>query len=238
MLRAYSGLLVLILTNIVFPTNSIAETEFGQWRFSVLLNGNSIGEHRYTLSAQGDLLEVHSQAEMKVKFLFFEAFRYEHTATEVWQDNCLLSIESQTDNNNEMLKVSGRREQQSFQVAATENDATLQGCIRSFAYWNQSAILGAKELLNSQTGELMPIVVETGQWENINAAGREWQAQRFSLIGRNLHIDLWYGPEGEWLQLRSTLDNGRELDYQLQEGPFPMQPQRAVENTTPSNRNI
>ena len=211
--------ILLVAACFLQPHESMAQTTTGQWRFAVLLNGNPIGEHLYILTPQGKLLQVQSRAEMRVNFLFFEAFRYQHTATELWQDNCLMSIESQTQNNNKMLKVSGSRAEESFRVQATENDATLQGCVRSFAYWDRSSIVNATELLNSQSGELMLVDVEAGNWETVEAAGLTWQAQKISLIGHNLHIDLWYGPNGEWLKLRSTLPNDRELDYQLLERP-------------------
>lgn len=156
---------------------------------------------------------------MQVKFLFFDAFKYEHRATEIWKEGCLISISSQTDNNNELLQVSGRANDEYFQVQTTEENLRLQGCIRSFAYWDPAKLLDSKYLLNSQTGELMPVNVELGQLESIQAAGMVWQAQHVSISGENLNIDLWYGPGGQWLRLRSELPNGRELNYQLIEGP-------------------
>lgn len=209
-----SGLLLL-----GFPGQSMAQMESGLWHFEVQLNGKPIGEHHYRLIPQGELLAVESHATMQVKFLFFEAFSYEHRADELWREDCLVSLESETDNNNEQLLVKASQQEDSFRVITVDNEISLEGCVRSFAYWDPLTIMGADALLNSQTGELVDINIEEGAWETITAGGREWQAQRFMLTGEDMNIELWYGPAGEWLRLRSTLENGRMLEYRLRQGP-------------------
>ncbi|NNE37686.1 MAG: hypothetical protein HKN08_05220 [Gammaproteobacteria bacterium] len=211
---------ITFLLNLLVLSVVYAESPGAQWIFNVLLNDKTIGEHRFMVSpVEDDLLKVESNANMRVKILFFEAFKYTHQATEIWRDGCLESIEATTDNNNDMLTVNGMSQEQYFIVEATENKEMIEGCVKSFAYWDLSTILNAEKLLNSQTGEYIEIELIVNDWETVLAAGVEWKAKKYSLVGKDMHIDLWYGPNGEWIKLRSKLKNGRELVYDLQHSP-------------------
>jgi hypothetical protein len=213
------SLLRIMLLFAIFTSPLAAESGIAEWHFSVLLDGKAIGTHRYSVTTSNGLIEVQSQAEMRVRFMFFDAYRYQHQATELWQHGCLLSIDAETDDNNKPLLVQGRRDEGLFRIAASAVETTeLPACVKSFAYWDL-AILQTDKLLNAQTGELTAVTVIPGSQEVITAAGQQWQAQHYTLTGEKLHIELWYGPQGEWLRLRSRLASGRELDYQLEQGP-------------------
>lgn len=205
-----------VLALVMLPSFVVAGSHTGHWQFAVLLDGKSIGQHHYTLTRRDGMLEVQSEAEMRARFMFFDAYRYQHSATEYWADGCLQSIDAKTIDNNKPLQVTGERAGQAFRLATTQTTRTeLPACVRSFAYWDP-ALIRTDRLLNAQTGELTSVDVQHTGEESVMAAGREWRADRLTLTGEKLHIDLWYGPQGEWLRLRSRLDSGRELDYRLE----------------------
>ena len=108
------------------------------WSFRVLLDEREIGTHRFTLTERGADRELVSEASFRVTILGFSAYRYRHLATERWREGCLRSLVSSTDDNGAPSRVDWRAE---------------GACVLSFAYWNPR-ILGARELLNAQTGEL------------------------------------------------------------------------------------
>jgi len=205
---------MLIMSIVSFQSQASTESS---WRFKVLLDGKPVGEHVFTVTVQDGYKQVQSDAQMKVKVLFIDAYTYEHRASEIWQDGCLLSINAQTKNNNRQVEVRGKSDAGKFLVSGSSPSKTeLPGCIKSFAYWDQT-FLQATRLLNSQTGEMVDVQVRAGELERIQAGGQEWPAQSFELRGEKLHIDLWYGPEGEWLRLSSLLPSGRKVDYLLVE---------------------
>ena len=213
--------LIGLLTGLILMTVSIVvlAQSGSSWRFNVLLNGKPVGKHLFTVTPQGGLIQVQSEANMQVNILFFNAYSYKHQARELWQAGCLLSIDAATNNNNKQIEVKGRLDAGNFLVSAssTPGDTAMPACVKSFAYWD-STFLKESSLLDPQTGKLVAIKVEPGAWETIDVAGREWLAQRFTLTGEKLHIDLWYGPAGEWLRLSSQLPSGRQVDYELIEG--------------------
>jgi len=183
------------------------------WNFRVLLDGREIGQHRYALTGAGDELTLRSEARFDVRVLFLSAYRYEHEAIEHWEGDCLRALNAHTDDN-------GRRES----VAAAERDGRLMvqratgpdeytGCVMSFAYWNPR-ILDARQLLNSQTGELLPVTVTALGDEIVAVQGRQQRAQRHRIVAPGLQIDLWYAGE-RWVALEAPAAGGRQLRYEL-----------------------
>ena len=212
---------IVLLSSLMLMTVSGASwaQSDSSWRFNVLLDGKPVGEHLFTVTPQDGVIKVQSVANMQVNILFFNAYSYQHQARELWQAGCLLSIDAATNNNNKQIEVKGRLDAGNFLVSAStdKGDTAMPACVKSFAYWD-STFLKESSLLDPQTGKLVAIKVEPGALETIDVAGREWQAQRYTLTGEKLHIDLWYGPAGEWLRLSSQLPSGRQVDYELIEG--------------------
>lgn len=184
------------------------------WNFRVTLDGREIGSHRYTLEPGGEGALLRSKADFEVRFLFVTAYRYDHEAVERWQDGCLLSLDSRTDSNGEVVAVNAVAGSGGLAVARSEGRDLHPGCIRSFAYWDRR-LLESDRLLNSQTGELVPVqVIPQGQ-ERVRVRGDERVASRYRISGPNLQIDVWYA-DGDWVGLEALTDGGRRLRYELQ----------------------
>jgi hypothetical protein len=77
----------------------------GEWNFRVLLDDSPIGEHRFTLAANGEERRLTSEAEFAVKLLGITVYRYRHTATEQWRGDCLRQLVSKTDDDGTPEKV-------------------------------------------------------------------------------------------------------------------------------------
>lgn len=192
---------------------SASESPMREWRFTVSLDGRHIGEHNFVLRERNNLRELTSQANFRVRFLFINAYHYEHHAHEVWRGDCLESLDARTDDNGEELVVSGERAELGFRVTSGEAVTGIERCVQTFAYWNPR-ILDARHLLNPQTGEYVAVqVVSLGR----ETLGKHTDAQRYRLIGdsrgKPLRIDLWYTPAREWLALESRTPEGRTLRY-------------------------
>ena len=63
-----------------------------QINFQVQLNDKDIGFHEFNV--QNDTIS--NKAQFDVKLWFIPAYKYRHTATEVYKDNCLIQLESET----------------------------------------------------------------------------------------------------------------------------------------------
>lgn len=200
---------ILAMLTLFAATASHATTR--EWNFDVSLDGKPIGEHRFTLHEHGDIREIDSQARFNVRFLFINAYRYEHRARELWTGDCLQSVEARTDANGKPRVVEGERADGVFRIRNGSGAVFQDACVQTFAYWNPS-ILDARRLLNPQTGEYVDVKVMPMGREVIDGQS----AERYRLIGAGetpLQIDLWYTAARDWVALESLTPEGRRLRY-------------------------
>jgi hypothetical protein len=190
-----------------------AQAEMRSWNFRVLLDDREIGQHQFTLDAAGDQRELRSEARFDVRLLFINAYRYRHAALERWNGNCLQSLVSRTETNGERLAVNALARGSRLVVERPEGRDEHEGCVMSFAYWNPQ-ILTARHLLNSQTGELLPVTVTSRGEETVAVRGVPRTAQRYRISAPGLHIDVWYADVG-WVALEAPAAGGRRLRYEL-----------------------
>ncbi len=212
--RAWPIMLAVALTS----AQHAAAAEYGEWRFEVKLDDTPIGYHNFEVRRDGSVTKVSSEADFKVRFLFFTAYRYRHEYSEVWDENCLAELRSSTDDNGKAFAVYGGKNTDGFDISAQQVQDTLQPCVMSFAYWNP-AILLQDALVNAQTGEYVPVTTEVLGEEPISVGGTPVNAKRFELEAEGRRIVIWYGPSGEWLGLESEVEGGRTLRYVLAEWP-------------------
>ena len=177
------------------------------WRFRVLLDGDEIGRHVFESRPDGATRELVSQADFRVRILFFDAFRYEHRATERWRGDCLESLSARTTENGRSESVDASRDDAGFLVRTKRGQSRLQGCVRSFAYWNPDILRGGY-LLNAQTGESVPVNVTGLGQETLTVRGRTQNTRRYRLSGPDIAIDLWYSGQGDWVALESRVKGG------------------------------
>lgn len=185
-----------------------------EWNFKVYLDDTQIGHHHFQLAERDDSWLLKSEADFRVKFLFFTAYRYQHVNTEVWSDSCLQRIESNTNANGTEFAVNGFQTGSGFTVETKQFRDDLGDCVKTFAYWDP-AILDESYLLNSQTGELLPVEVEGATEETLSIKGEQIPAMRYHLVAKDMELDIWYSTDLRWLALESTVKGGRKLRYEL-----------------------
>jgi hypothetical protein len=208
--------LVAVLAGVASSATVVPATAFAterEWHFRVWLDDQEVGWHHYLVRDRGDATEVESRAQFDVRFLFLNAYRYRHEARERWRGACLDELESRTVTNGRVEQVEALAADESLKVTRPSGEARLAGCVMTFAYWDPR-ILEADRLLNSQTGEWLPVRIEARGAERVTVAGRDVPAARHRLSAPDLQIDLWYA-DGHWVALEAPLPGGRTLRYEL-----------------------
>jgi hypothetical protein len=188
--------------------------ESQEWRFRVLLDQKEIGRHDFFVQRNGGSQVLRTVADFEYKVLFVKLYEYQHENHEIWQGDCLASIESVTDANGKLSNVKGTRQEETFVVQGDGGEARLPACVMSFAYWNPD-FLGQKQLLNSQNGEFLDITVSSPVLDPLEIRGELLPAYRYQLVADELKLDLWYSADREWLGLESETEGGRMLRYEL-----------------------
>ncbi|MGP1718154.1 MAG: DUF6134 family protein [Methylophilus sp.] len=189
------------------------------WSFEVWLDKQKIGTHTFSLNNQ----QLQSRASFDVKVLFINAYRYRHQADEAWQDACLNSLKSHTEENKTVTDVNGLLKDRQFVIDKQEGknaeQQTLPACIMTFAYWNP-AILKQTRLLNPQNAEYLDVTVSDDGVKPIMVKGQDTPAHQYHLRGRykgkdKLNITLWYDQQQDWVALESVTPEGYKIIYKL-----------------------
>ena len=218
MRRNFLGIFLLALLSLTVAAPAMATgaaDDVAQWNFDVFLNDKKVGKHSFTVSQSGGEKQVESEASFKYTVLFIPAYRYEHTAAERWEDQCLVEIDEKTNANGERLEVRGQHTGSAFRlVNGDDTRAELPECVMTFAYWNP-AILESQRLLNSQTGEYEDVTVALEGREQLTVAGQQIDTLRYRLSAEAGDITLWYSSaDNTWVGLEAPAKGGRKLRYQ------------------------
>jgi hypothetical protein len=201
--------------------SALAQGTTSSWDFAVLLDDQPIGSHRFDLMADGTTAVLESVASFDVKVWFVPVFSYRHQNIETWSDGCLTALQAMTDNNGQQLRVSGKSTEGGFEVSHAQGESALDGCVKSFAYWNP-AILGATRLLNAQTGEYEEVSVSHEGQEYVTVGEQSVAAERFRLDAQSGEIVLWYTTgDRQWVGLSAPTKSERRLRYLPKRLPGP-----------------
>ena len=209
-------LMVLLATLCVLTLLQPARSATSQtYDFTVFLGKDEIGHQRFDVTSEGPQTRIQIDAQFTVKFLYIPVYTYRHTNVETWEGPCLRQIRSETDDNGDVFLVNGVYGNGQMVVSTRDGNWSVEGCIKTFAYWNQEWIAGDR-LLNSQTGELQTVEIRTVGKETIPVQGTPTPTTHRRIITDKFTIDLWYTLNGRWVALQSTTKKGDVLRYQLQ----------------------
>ena len=203
----YNFILTLLLS--FFSSNLMAD----EWNFDVILNDEVIGKHSFKQVGN----ESHSNAKFKFKFMLMN-FSYEHDSKETWNEDCLKSIVSKTNDDGDLFNVSGGKSNGNLKVSSNGKEKSLPECIMTFAYWNPK-ILDQKKLMNSQDAEWLDVAIEDFGMETKNVRGREINTQHYTIQANKdgdevFIIDVWYDNNMSLVGLKSPTPIG-DLIYKL-----------------------
>jgi hypothetical protein len=185
------------------------------YAFHALLDGQPIGEHRFTVVVDGADRKVTSEADFTVKFLGMSVFRYHHHADEQWKGDCLETLSSTTDDDGKPEKVRLERDGDTNRIATATGTTSAPGCLMSYAYWNP-ALRTQTRLLNPQTGKVDAVRIARVGGGTIPVDGKPVAATQWRIDAPESPIDVWVSDQGEWIGLDSMVDKGRhKLSYRL-----------------------
>ena len=206
------ALIALFVTELSLATTTAEYDKQQTWNFRVMLDDQPIGSHKVRVNSSDDTIAVHTVANFDVRILFIPVYSYEHEAKEKWSDGCVVNISSKTDDNGKLFFINSARNTQNLSLSTHDGASQIDGCVRTFAYWDVN-LLQSDRLLNTQTGEYLPVSVTDLGVGTLEIDGTEVQARSFRLVAEDMTIDLWYTKDMRWLALESVTDNGSVLRY-------------------------
>ncbi len=176
------------------------------WNFKVLINEREVGSHKFVVVEQGELVSVSSTMALDFKVFLVKRVTYQHQANEIWRGSCLTDVSSQTERQSKKQWLQASAVASGLSVQNEQGVETIEGCVRSFAYWNPDLLRG-EQLLNVETGEYMPVVISS-------RVAPEDGTTHMTIAARKSDIHLQYSAAGDWLSLQTKLKTGAVLKYQ------------------------
>jgi len=205
--------------NTIDDNGNTSENFTRVWDFNATLDGDPIGNHRFEVIETKYGVTVNTTAQLDVKFLFITVYSYKHNNVEKWTNDCLVSLNSDTDDNGDISSVELLKEGDKSRITTQNTSVIESSCVRSFSYWDRE-LLKSGALLNSQTGEIINVDFTYIGSESLAVNDRMIKSNRYQLLGMDkdgieIEIDLWYSDNNRWIGLQSKLENGSFLRYQL-----------------------
>ena len=165
---------------------------------------DDIGTHEVTFSRSGDDLMVEVKNRIKVKVLFITVYRFEANRREVWRGGKLVSYRSRSDDDGTEIVV--RAEADGDKLVIEGQNGREEAPLGTFPThpWN-AKIVEQSKIMDTKTGELKTVSVTAAGEETIEAGGRKVKARKYRMTG-DMERELWFGPDGTWLQMRFDKD--------------------------------
>jgi len=179
--------------------------------FDVLRNGDEVGFHRVSFRPAGDSLIVESEFSVEVKVLFFTAYRYRYTSTDVWRHGCLVSLEAKVEDNGTRSFVRANAENNRLTIVGPSGVETADAGIFPTNHWH-AGVLGAERVLNTITGKVADVrIVDDGvDWVTVD--GEPQPVRRYHYTG-DLENTVWYDEHGRWMKMRFAAEDGSTIEY-------------------------
>ncbi len=178
--------------------------------FIINRDRNPIGTHRFTFHAEGDRLIVDIAIDVEVKLAFITVYTYTLRAREVWQDNRLISFDSDTDDNGTNFKVRVRAAADGLHVEGKDSSYTAPSGAMTDSYW-RAAMVNQTQFIDIEDGHLIELRSEPAGRRPIAVLGRMVDTDVYTLSGE-LEGELGYTPAGEWTLLRFK-SHGSDILY-------------------------
>lgn len=196
-------------------------TARGGLEFRILRQGSEIGRHRVAfLKPDRQSLEVITEIEVDVQLAFITVYSFRQRVAELWQDGRMRRAD---------IRIESQGEVREWLVVANDDGLELRAgsmrrmlpadCLTDIDFWN-SSITRRTWLLDTWTGEVIPVAVERGPVERIDLGAIAVSARRFHLrANRGRSGTVWYTDDGTWVRGR-LLTRGESLDYLPSSAPI------------------
>lgn len=171
-------------------------------QFKIKRNGKEIGEHTVSLSQEGGQTVIHSTTRMRIKFLFFTAYKFDYSSKETWQSNKLYSVFSVTNDDGSKSE---------WLIKPTDQ---MQWTTSN--HWSPT-VLTRDVVYNTITGNMNRVLIQSAGWDQVHTGTGLRDAQRFNYSGELSDVSAWYDAQNRWVALSFKGSDGSLISYECVE---------------------
>lgn len=172
----------------------------GLYTFTVLRDGQPIGEHRFSFDHEGDRLEIEETTDIEVKLGMIPVFRFEHQRRELWQDGRLLSIAARTNDNGEQLNIDIRPNGHGLIRTVNGRVDHIDDATKVLTLWNKD-VLEHRSFVSLIEDEILKASFRYLGKETVTLSGRPLETEHYRMVGDE-ERDVWYDAAGHVAKVR------------------------------------
>jgi hypothetical protein len=185
-----------IAAAIFLSTPCLAATggEAGEFTFTVLQNGNPVGQHRFLFERHGDRVEIQEATEIEISLATIPLYTFEHEARALWRNGRAVRIDAITNDNGEKLDISVRDTGRAYVRTVNGRVDRFDESRVVMAYWNPDTLRHDSFFSAIEDKTLDATFRYVGD-EPIKLAGRQVETQHYRMAGDEQR-ELWFDPKG------------------------------------------
>jgi len=215
-LRGAFAFAVLAAVATFAPSAAARPTSPGHIEFDVFRNGQPFGRQSVVVHESGGRLIAHTSADLQANLGPLRVFTYTQRCREAWRDGRLAELNCSTTKNGRRTAVTGATSTNGFNVRNSRGALSFAGDVLPTSWWSRPP-LSTREMLNTETGQRLPVRVMLVGRETIEVGGQRIAADRIR-VQSTLTVDLWYDDEGRWVNSAFTIDD-QLITYRLVSAP-------------------
>ena len=162
--------------------------------FDIVREGSKIGSDTFDVTRQGDVTSVKIDTHILVKIAFITAYRYNHSETESWKGNQLVSFTSNTDDNGTAHDVSATMKGGKLAMVVDGAESTAPKGIVPASLWSVDVSKQA-QLFDPASGKRMAVTPNDLGLETVKVNGAPRELEHVSLSGA-FPRELWFDDQG------------------------------------------
>lgn len=179
--------------------------------FDVYRNGDRVGQYQTEFLGQGDHWRVEARMALDISWLLWD-YRYRYQATETWQQGELAGIDIRIDSDGDQQDFSFQR--QGKWLLEQQGEKIELPVLATHHY--DASVVDHDRVLNTLTGKVNQIRVESLGIETLTAGGKTISAQRYQYSGDLTDTEVWYDLSGRWVGLEFVDQRGANITFKCQ----------------------
>jgi hypothetical protein len=186
----------------------------GRLAFTVTRNGEPIGSQVYRFDRQGHRVTVDIRTDIDFRFLSLPIYRFRHESREIWEDDRLIRMVSNTDDNGDPVTLEVQAEGMVLKVGGKDGQMDVDSRAVPASLWNL-VVVKRERLLDTVKGTVLATKVAFLGQEALTIRDRRVQTRRYRLSG-DYSRELWYDSrDGSLVRVQFKAPDGSEVEYVL-----------------------
>ena len=211
-MKIIASLFIFIIFNTSLNAYSFPIPKENKATYDIIRKNKVIGNLETEFIRNEKYLIINTKINIKVKVLFFPAYKFNQSSKEIWLDNEFIEFDGHTKfEDNREYYVKGKDSDSNFVASGMDGDLILDKNILPLNYWSKDILL-EKEVFDTQKGIVRKISVQKLDDEILKINNQEIKTEKYLLDATTNPKDkgpfpqytIWYDKKNELIKMKFT----------------------------------